>query len=196
MPKPLPAKKRAEGLRLYAELGLAEAHRRTGVGKSTLRRWAKLAGILVDDAERTRAATEASVAVKAQVQAELREGLRIKLLEKAHDLLGRMDAPHVEFKGNHANQVEYPIAPAGAVKDYAIAFAVLLDKYRLEVGEATGRTETMSLTDGLSNDVKRELRERLARSARGESELDGTSGDPGRAAAGVDPGTAPGGATG
>lgn len=196
---PRNAPEHAEVVALAAEVGIREASRRTGVARSTLHDWCDAAGVEVYAAKDVVAQTANARAVAAEVNAakrdRLREELRLKLLEKAHDLLERMDRPHVEFKGNNANQVEYPIAPAGAVKDYAIAFAVVLDKYRLEVGEATGRTETLSVTDGLSDDVKRELRTRLARSVRGESEPDGTPGDPERAGTAVDPAAAPGAAT-
>lgn len=56
----------------------------------------------------------------------------------------------------------------------------------LMAGEATGRIESVNLTDDLPADTKRELRARLARSARGESELGGATGDPVGTGAAVD----------
>lgn len=145
---------KAEFVAIVREVGLAEAARRTGVSKTWLYELSRKAGVNYDPAQTANATAEMQ-----ERRERLREEIRTKMLEKAHDLLGRMDKPHVEFKGKDADQVTYPIAPAGAVKDYAIAFAVLLDKYRLEVGEATGRTESRSLTDGLDDHEKRKLRD-------------------------------------
>ena len=74
-------------------------------------------------------------------QTRLREEVRELLLVKAKDALERMDQPHIEFKGKDATQVTYPKAPASAFQSYATSAAILLDKYRLEVGEATSRAE-------------------------------------------------------
>jgi len=157
---------KAEALSLYVDLGPAEAARRSGVSPLTISSWARRAGLHTNAPTKTKEATEALI-IRAQ---SMREELKIRMLHKALDLLDRMDAPHVEFKGKDANPVTYPIAPAGAVQNYATSVAILLDKYRLESGEATERTENVSVTDGLSPDVKRRLRERIARSVRGESE--------------------------
>ena len=59
----------------------------------------------------------------------------------------------------------------------ATATAIIADKMLLIRGEATGRIESVNLTDDISADTKRELRARLARSVRGESELAGATGD-------------------
>ena len=72
-----------------------------------------------------------------------------------------MDAPHIEFKGKDAISVEYPIAPAGAVQNYATSVGILIDKYRLEVGEATNRSESKTITDGLNDHEKQRLRDVL-----------------------------------
>jgi hypothetical protein len=65
----------------------------------------------------------------------------------------------------------------------ADAFKSLADRYALLNGEATERIE--SITDDLPPDVKRALRERLARSVRGESVAQGTGDDAGRAGPGL-----------
>jgi hypothetical protein len=44
-------------------------------------------------------------------------------------------------------------------KELALTAAVLIDKYRLEEGEPTSRSESRSLTDGYSDDEKRKLRD-------------------------------------
>lgn len=134
---------KATALDLIREVGLAEAWRRMAhIPKPTLGSWAQKAGIHSDAAAKTAPAVEAAEARAKQLRAELRLGL----LEKAVDLLQRMDAPHVEFKGKEADEVTYPIAPSGAVQNYATSVGILIDKYRLEAGEATSRNESRDLT--------------------------------------------------
>jgi transposase-like protein len=126
---------------LVAEHGLAHAWRETGIPKPTIVRWCQDAGIERFHPEQTRAAVDALQARSST----LRELLRLSLLERADDLLERMDEPHIEFKGKDADQVEYPIAPASAVQNYATSAAILIDKHLLMSGEATGRTESTLL---------------------------------------------------
>lgn len=173
---------KATALNVYASQGLAEAWRLTGIPKPTIASWARRLGLPhTDAAAKTREATEAA----AERAHRLRQDLRSKLLEKAVDLLDRMDAPHVEFKGKDARAVTYPIAPAGAVQNYATSAAILIDKYRLEVGEATDRTETVSITDGLDDHERDALndaiRGELARRAdeRAAEPAVGTAGEAG-----------------
>ena len=149
------------------EHGLAEAWRLTGVPKPTIARWAREAGIGTDHTPKTRAATIAAAAKADQLRAEL----RMRLLEQSLDLLERMDAPHTEFKNSakEIREVVYPIAPAGAVQNYATSVGILIDKYRLEVGEATSRSESRDLTGHLTDDelddAIREAEDALRRAA-------------------------------
>ncbi len=137
---------KAAALVLYAEHGLAETWRRTGIPKPTIASWVTRAGLPhTDSTIKTRAATEAATERAERIRAEL----RLALIEKAADLLDRMDAPHVEFKGKDADQVEYPIAPAGAVQNYATSVGILIDKYRLEMGEPTSRSESRAFSDDI-----------------------------------------------
>lgn len=161
---------KTEAIQLVAEFGLAHAWRETGIPKPTLVRWCKDAGVERFHPEQTRTAIDAL-----QARAEmLRESLRLGLLEKAEDLLERMDAPHTEFKGKDSDEVTYPIAPASAVQNYATSAAILIDKHLLMSGEATGRTESVSLSHGLDPDAQRRVREWLASIARGEGDRGGT----------------------
>lgn len=143
---------KAAAVALVAEKGLAEAWRQTGIPKPTIVRWCQEAGVERFHPERTRAAVDA-LQERSRV---LRAHLRSELLERSLDLLDRMDEPHVEFKGKDGGQVEYPVAPAAAVQNYATSAAILIDKYRLEMGEATGRSET-TLLDGKSDHEQRVL---------------------------------------
>ena len=157
-------------IKLVAEHGLAHAWRQTGVPKPTLARWADDAGVERTGTEKTRAATDAL----RERHANLREVVRLELLEKVADLLDRMDAPHTEFKGKDSDRVEYPIAPAGAVQNYATSVGILIDKYRLEIGEATGRTEswTNDHADHESRDIVEGIRQELAERKRQRAQED------------------------
>lgn len=151
---------KAAALLLYVNEGLAEAWRQTGIPKPTIASWARRAHLPhTDAAEKTRAATEVSEE-RARL---LREQIRVKLLEKADDLLDRMDAEHVEFKGKDNDEVTYPIAPAGAVQNYATSVGILIDKYRLEVGEPTSRSESRALTEGMDDHERQQLRDAIDR---------------------------------
>lgn len=159
---------RNEAVAIVADKGLAAAWRETGIPKPTLVRWCKDAGVERFHPERTRAAVDALQ----QSAALAREQLRAELLERALDLLERMDEPHVDFKGKEASEVTYPIAPAAAVQNYATSAAILIDKYRLEMGEATGRQEswTNDYADHEARAVADSIREELARRALADAE--------------------------
>ncbi len=134
--------KRAQALETYKVLGLGATSRQTGIPKTTLRRWAREEGL--DTAELAGGAaelTEAATAARRVYVAEMREELRALLLKKAIDSLERMDEPHIDFKGKDADEVVYPRAPAQACLQYATSTGILIDKFRLEMGESTSRTE-------------------------------------------------------
>ncbi len=136
---------------LEVPFGTPWAWRQTRIPKPTIASWARRAHLPHTDASlKTAVATMAASARADQLRAEL----RVALLEKAVDLLGRMDAEHIEFKNSakEIREVVYPIAPAGAVQNYATSVGILIDKYRLEAGEATTRTESRDLTAKLTDD--------------------------------------------
>lgn len=162
--RPYTAKERKDAVELVAQHGLAHAWRETGIPKPTLVRWCDEAGVERFHPEQTRAA----LTVLQDRAAMTRETLRLMLLEKAVDLMERIDEPHVEFKGKDADAVTYPVAPASAVQNYATSVAIFIDKYRLEIGEATSRGETNDITaryndhenDALSEAIRNELARR------------------------------------
>lgn len=160
---------REAALRYLQEHPLAEAARKAGVPKNTLRTWAQKAGIRTDDgAEKTRAAGEAAAARRHRV----REENMTAMVEKVADLLGRMDEPHVDFKvvgGSRddrgtVEQVTFPRATSGDVRNYAVSVGVLIDKVRLESGEATDRHEFTGDPNRVGR-LRDELAERRARHA-------------------------------
>lgn len=144
---------RAEALALYVEHGPSETARQTGIPKATVAAWARRGSVHTEHtSEKTQAATE-QAAANARAK---REQLKRDLLDKAVDLLARMDQPHQEFVGVKGNEVIYDRAPAVAVKAYATSVGILIDKLRLEEGTATSREEHVNVSE-----VDREL-ERLA----------------------------------
>ncbi len=72
---------------------------------------------------------------------ELRLDLREQLLEVASDMLERTRQPHIDYRGKDSDRVEFDQAPADACRNYLVAAAVAIDKFRLEMGESTARTE-------------------------------------------------------
>ena len=126
---------RDAALAVYQSDGLAAAYRASGASKPSIKRWAERSGIVTYHGEKTQAATEArQVSIDAK-----RVKLRELLLDKALDMAARMDEPHIDFKGANVTRVTFPKAPAGACQNYATSIAILIDKFRLESGEVTGR---------------------------------------------------------
>lgn len=130
-------------LMLYPEKGTAQTARETGIPPRTIRRWVNEANLA---AARSLALKEGG-ALLAKTHEVMREEVRVLLLEKTLDLLERFDVPHVEYKaaGAEMHRLEHPAATSGDVKNYAGAIHQLIDKYRLEMGESTGRTENVTL---------------------------------------------------
>lgn len=140
---------REAALALYAEQGPTAVQEQLGIPKQTVQSWARADGVRTVRNERTAEAVEA-----ARLDRELtRERLRDAMLAKALDLIGRMDEPHIDFRGKDVTKVTFPKASASGCQAYATAAAILLDKFRLEVGEATNRTETHT-TDQLDRDIE------------------------------------------
>ncbi len=157
---------RRKAVNLYIKHGTAEAARRTGISGRTITRWAKAADVSQD-----RTKTDAARQQLARRNAERRERIKTLLLEKIEDLLGRMNKPHIDFKGKNAQQVTYPVATSGDVKNYAVSVAVLIDKYRLEMGESTSRAEiTFEQAEDRLDEEFAELVERYEAMEKAESE--------------------------
>ena len=152
-----------KALAAYVALGPAETARQLGIPKGTLVSWASRAGVQSDAAQKTQAATEAAEAYCAAKRAELKR----LLIEKAVDLIERMDEPHIDFKtaAGGVMEVTFPKAPAKACHDYAFASAILLDKFRLESGEVTSRDEHRNIGQ---SDLDREIDTLMAEMAHRE----------------------------
>ena len=143
---------KSDALAAYVEHGPSEAARQTGIPKGTIAAWARRNHVQTTAPQKAAATAEATAAYAK----ERREQLKRDLLDKAVQLLQRMDEPHQEFVGVKGNEVVYSRAPAAAVKAYATSVGILIDKLRLEEGAATSREEHVNVSE-----VDREL-ERLA----------------------------------
>lgn len=118
-----------------------------GVTRRSIQSWAHKTGKPLGDAahEGSNRAREA-----AEVQFEARRAeLRVLLSEKVVDIIGRMDKPHIDFRGKEAEEVVFPIATSTDVRNYAVAAGILIDKMRLEEGQHTthGITESKDVDD-------------------------------------------------
>ena len=115
------AEQKAEAIRLYVEVGPDEAARTIGCGRMTIYRWLSDTSVPSEKREAERLATIARHQAK-------REALREALLDAA--LAGAAAIDTHDPKGFQA---------------LSIGVGTFLDKYRLEMGESTGRTETLTL---------------------------------------------------
>ncbi len=144
---------KAEAVDLYVEVGTAEAAKRTGITGRSITRWAKASGVSQDKAEQTEDARE-QLALK---NAERRERIRTTMLEKIEDILGRMDMPHHDYRaaGKELHRIEWDSARSGDVKNYAVSAAVLIDKFRLEMGEHTSKISVADAESVLDAEIIR-----------------------------------------
>lgn len=129
---------KAEAVRLYVEIGPDEAATRVGCDRRTIYRWLGRYATFVADEKKE--ATRLETVARHQAK---RDEVRELLLDQTLDALHRMKEPHIDYRGKDSDRVEWETAPAGAFKDYATAAAILIDKYRLEMGESTSRTESL-----------------------------------------------------
>ena len=144
---------KSDAVALYVEHGAAEAARLSDINVRSIRRWAKAADV---SADRDKNLTDAAERLTKQSTAQ-RAAIRVDLLDRIADVLKRMDEPHIDFRGKDATQVEWPTATSGDVKNYAVSFGILLDKYRLEMGEATEVIITGDMMDKALLDWETEL---------------------------------------
>ena len=152
--------RKAEALAACAEWGQYRASKELGIPQRTIGRWAQAAGIVSRRDEKLKAAHEAYEANIAVKRAELKQ----LLIDKAVDLAHRMDEEHIDFKSAGPAgpmEVTYPKATAQACQQYATAIGILIDKFRLESGEVTGREEVVTI-DAIDKEIQR-LESELAR---------------------------------
>ncbi len=135
-----------------------------GCSAGSVSNWCKAAGVdkaaLVE--QQTAAATAASIAA----QAEKREQLRVKLLDRALTVLDRMDGKFKTFT-KLGVEVELDEPPANVCKDLAVTCGILIDKLRLEAGESTIREEVSHRYPDIAAMSDDELAAAIVREAEG-----------------------------
>lgn len=151
---------KADAVAIYVEHGLAEAHRRTGIPKNTIRDWATNAGI--DTAaisgrasEKTAAANEARVEDMAARRAQLASDL----MGDVNRLRGQLFAPCVERKvvtlaGSKDEVGTWELVDIDRdqptftdQKAIMTTIAIAVDKIQILTGEATERVEHRSVPE-------------------------------------------------
>lgn len=139
---------RNEALTLVAELGQAEAARRTGIPFGTIASWGHRAGVSAPDPSSMKAALEH----KANTIAERKGALAVKMLDHAERMLGQLTAPITEKvvktvavgvgrSETEVVTVKYDQPPTGDQKRIVEAVGILVEKIQLLTGEATARIE-------------------------------------------------------
>lgn len=154
-----------EALRLYVEHGPTIAAEMVGVPTSTVKDWSQKAGLANSadagrwDRERKSRLGKLTAEENAAHQREHQEWktaavireerkrmeLQEKWLDTANELLDRLNRPAEDFKGKDATHVWYEVPDARSSVELVKAAAIAIDKYRLEKGEVTDRTESITL---------------------------------------------------
>lgn len=147
---------RHAALRLLAEVGKAEASRRTGIPAGTIASWGARSGVSAPSAEAQRPALAAkaiTVAERAITVAERKADLAERMLTEAEAMLRQLHNPTIERKpmtvsdgrdlGSHIEiaEVHYDQPPTADQKRIVEAVAILVDRVQLLTGDATSRIE-------------------------------------------------------
>lgn len=151
---------KAQALEAYVEYGPHEASRMTSVPVRTISYWAAKAGLATEVAAKNARAAEAVRARSKVVRAQL----QLLLLEQANRALLAMDEevakPITVVEGRTRTEHWEMVPPdPNDKKNLAITVGTLLDKFRLEVGEATGRSEHRDITYELDRETRRRISE-------------------------------------
>jgi hypothetical protein len=153
---------RDDALRLLAEVGKAEAARRTGIPAGTIASWGARLGVTAPSVD----AQQAALAAKATSVADRKARLAERMLTEAEAMIGQLHAETVERKplvvsdgrneGSHIEiaEVIYDRPPTADQKRIVEAVAILVDKIQLLTGDATARIEQTG--DGAAAQPKRE----------------------------------------
>jgi transposase-like protein len=145
---------KAEVLKSYVSDGPAEAARHHNVPKSTVQMWARKSGLHTEAV--TKEMTESASAMLKRLRSDIRVDLHKALIR----MVARLDQPYEDVRMVDGKPVkvtlDHPLAKES--RDLTWAAAVLFDKVRLEAGEATDRTETIT-TDMLDREIARLERE-------------------------------------
>lgn len=158
---------RTDAVAAYLEHGLAEAHRRTGIPKNTLRSWLTQAGH--DPAEiagRAGAKTANATASRLANLERRRIDLAVGLMDDVHRLRDQLFAPCVERKAmivSHGAEVGSGVEIVDIDRDQPTfrdqqtiltAVAIGIDKIQVLTGQPSAITETRSV-DAVTAELER-----------------------------------------
>lgn len=159
---------KAEALDLYDNHGTAEAARQTGISPTSIKRWARQAGRVVQaSTEKTATARAANAERVQRAWGDYREAeamgagaaasrFRSLAVDAAEGTETREDVYDPDTGRTRAVVTGEP-PDARAAKDLAIAYGILIDKAELLSDRATSRIETWA-----ESDVDRALRDAVA----------------------------------
>lgn len=128
---------------IYEERGPTAAAEALECSKGTISAWARAGKWRTVRNEKTAAAVEA----RRTDLAKRREDMRDRLMDEIHETLDRLRQPQIAFVGQQGKQVEYPRPPAQDHFALVKSIGTLIDKFRLESGEATERTEQINQSE-------------------------------------------------
>lgn len=151
---------KTDAVAIYLEHGLAEAHRRTGIPKNNLQRWAKAQGVdLASIGERASEKTAAATATRLEAMADRRATLASDLMDDVQRIRAQLFAPCVERKamvvslgkeqGSEVEvvDIEHTRPPFGDQQRIMTTLAIAVDKIQILTGEATERVEHRTVPD-------------------------------------------------
>lgn len=140
-PPTFTAAQKTKALELFHERGATAAAEATGCHRTQIYRW------LRDDVAQRPEKTAEQIQAEDAYQTSLRQSIRRRLLEKVDNLLDRFDEPHFDYRGKDVVRVQWDSATSGDIRAYATSIGILIDKYRLEMGEHTQRTDAFTSVD-------------------------------------------------
>ncbi len=148
---------KSAALTAYVEIGPSKAAKLVGLPYSTIRSWAKTAGLRSERNEKTAEATAAAAADAALNREIVRRGLMglsrsfVEQVEKLLEMDGDAVIRNLIIaSGNGQFFAE--------MQRFSVTVGTLIDKYRLEMGEHTGREQRDVFThDSSPEEIRTEL---------------------------------------
>lgn len=152
----------------YGTIGLHQTWVKHGrkITKTVITTWAKKAGVpraQTEVSEKTKHMLEERTAKIARLRKELQDGLISNAVT-----IGKRIAEIAEREKKDGNKQN-----GGALREYSVAQAILIDKYRLETGEATERHEMLGKE--AKETLKQKIDELAARRTKTASGEQGTA---------------------
>lgn len=148
-----------------AGMSAREVAKKHGCAIGSVSKWAKKAG--VDKSAKVREQTAAATEAHEEYARRRRAELGTKMVDRAHEVLDRVSEPYkdVRIVDGKPAVITLDKPPARETRELLLGFAIVFDKVRLESGDVTDRTETIT-----SDMIDREICRLEAEIARNRSE--------------------------